>query len=118
LSRENIVGAVGLKNYLALWFHKGVFLKDPENVLSTGKGQKSKSMRQWRIYQPGDVDPAKITHYVQQAIEVEKQGLSIPVDRSMPEIPPILESAMEQHAELREAFNKLTPGRQKEYMQY
>lgn len=116
---KNVVSYGGFKNYFAIWFNNGVFLKDPYKVLMNAQEGKTKSLRQWRLTSIDEIDEAKILEYIHEAIEIEKQGLKIKPDKFVPAIiPPIMDGVLKNEAALNEAFAKLTPGKQKEYITY
>ena len=116
---KNVVSFAGFKNYFALWFFNGVFLKDPKKVLiNTGEG-KTKSLRQWRFTSNEEIDAPTISAYVLEAIEVEKQGLKIQPEKHQPiPIPSILNKSLKNDGAFGKAFKNLTSGRQKEYCLY
>jgi len=115
---KNVVCYGGFKNHFAIWFNNGVFLSDKYNVLVSAN-DKTKSLRQWRFTSITEIDERKILEYVMEAIEIEKQGLKITPDKfqAVP-LPELLNIALEADLEFKAAFNKLTPGRQKEYVLY
>ena len=116
---KNVVSYGGFKHYFAIWFYNGVFLKDPYHILLNAQEGKTKSLRQWRLTSMEEIVEKRILEYIQEAIEVEKQGLKIIPDRFTPvSIPALLEEALQQDSGLKVAFDKLSPGRQKEYMVY
>jgi uncharacterized protein YdeI (YjbR/CyaY-like superfamily) len=117
---KNVVSFAGFKNHFALWFFKGVFLKDHKKVLiNTGEG-KTKSLRQWRFTSGEEIDAATIKAYVLEAIEAEKQGLKIKPEKHQPvtTIPLLLSNALKKDAAFNKAFKILTSGKQKEYCLY
>lgn len=116
---KNVVSYGGFKNYFAIWFYNGVFLKDKYKVLVNAQEGKTKSLRQWRLTSIDGIDEKKILEYVKEAIEVEKKGLKISPEKFTPvAAPALLEDALSKNRQLKTAFGKLTPGRQKEYILY
>ncbi len=67
---RNVISYGGFKNYFAIWFYNGVFLKDKNNVLVSATGGKTKSLRQWRFTSLAEVEEDKILAYVNEAIEI------------------------------------------------
>lgn len=116
---KNVVSYGGFKNFCALWFYNGVFLKDKYKVLVTASGGKTKSLRQWRFTSMKDIDEKKILEYIKEAIEIEKKGWKIGPEkfRAIP-APGILEATLKKDSKLKAAFERLTPGKQKEYIVY
>lgn len=120
LAGKNLVGIAGFKQFVALWFYNGVFLKDPANVLYSAQDEKTKALRQWRFENLDQIrsNEKAILAYVREAIANEEAGLSHkPVKKELC-IPPPLQSRLNDSPQLYEAFYKLTPGRQRDYADY
>jgi uncharacterized protein YdeI (YjbR/CyaY-like superfamily) len=116
---KNVLSYGAFKNFVALWFYNGVFLSDKYNVLVSAQEGVTKSLRQWRFTSLDQIEEKKITEYILEAIEVEKKGLKIkPEKLIMPELPKILNEAFDKESDFGNAFNKLSPGKQKEYLLY
>lgn len=115
---KNVVGYCGFKNHFVLWFYNGVFLKDKYKVLVSAN-EKTKSLRQWRFTSKAEIDEKKITEYIKEAIEVEKKGLKIKPEKfqALP-VPDLLQQELKKDKHLKASFEKLTPGKQKEYIVY
>ena len=79
---------------------------------------KTQAMRQWR-FAPGDEVPRDLLGaYALETIENHQAGKKVkPVSRQL-RIPHELEHAMKEDAALAAAFNKLTPGKKKEYAEH
>lgn len=115
---KNIIGFLGFKNHVALWFYNGVFLKDKYNVLVSAN-DKTKSLRQWRFTSVHEIDEKKILEYVKEAVAIEEKGLKIKPEKHLPvPIPELLVKAFNKNKLLKTAFNTLTSGKQKEYSVY
>jgi len=116
---QNVVSYGGFKNHFAIWFFNGVFLSDPYHVLVSAAEGKTKSLRQWRFKSAAEIDENKIIEYILEAIDIEKQGLKIKPNKfaALP-VPAILESEFNKNPQLKRIFDTLTPGRQKEYIQF
>lgn len=117
---KNIVLMHGFKEYCAVLFVKGALLKDPEGVLITQTAN-VQSARQIRFTSVREINQLKTTlkAYIQEAIAVEAAGLKValkPVSEfTMPEE---LISQLEKVPGLQDAFDALTPGRQRAYILY
>jgi len=115
---RNVLGLGGFKNYFAIWFLNGVFLKDELNVLVNANEGVTKSLRQWRFTDAAQINEKQILAYVNEAISVEEQGKVIkPEPRSFP-VPAILTAAFEQDAPFRDAFDTLSRGKRNDYLEY
>lgn len=112
-----IIGA--FKSYCSIAFFKGVLLNDVGGLLQkpgenshTGRVIKINTLEQ--LQQHSD----QIRALINQAIEIEKQGIKPPENTPAIPIPAELQSKFEALPELGQAFRKLSPGRQKEYLIY
>lgn len=116
---KNVASYGGFKNFFTIWFYNGVFLSDPYKVLINASEGKTKSLRQWRFTSKEEIDEKKIIRYLEEAIEIEKKGLKIENSPFSPvPIPELLSIEFKNNLVLNLAFEKLTPGRQKEYILY
>jgi len=108
---------IGLKNYFALWFYKGVFLNDEAKVLVSADDN-TISLRQWRFTSKADINEELLLQYIYEAIEVEKAGLAVKSEKKAVVIPDLMQEELDTYPDLAEAFNKLTPGKQREYCEF
>ena len=114
----NVALIHGFKDYCAILFHKGVLLKDPENSLIQ-QTENVQSARQLRFSNLQEIEQMESTikAYIQNAIEVEKSGLEVEYkETSEFSMPDEFVHALEENPELQEAFEALTPGRQRGYL--
>lgn len=70
---KNVVGINGFKNHFALWFYKGVELKDDAKVLVNAQEGITKSLRQWRFTSKSEINEKLILEYIQEAIRLENK---------------------------------------------
>lgn len=117
---KNIIGLGAFKNHCAIWFFKGVFIKDDQKVLLNAQENKTKELRQWRIINKEDINIQVLTEYIQQAIIIEENGLSIPKEKSTKEvvIPKELATYFKQNPSVKELFNAYTNAKQREFCNY
>ena len=116
----NIVLIMPLKESCALLFMKGALLKDPRGLLIQ-PGENSQSARQMRFTSAAGIDRLEklIKGYVKQAVDVEKAGLKVAFRKSSDLVyPKEFQDRLDRNSALREAFLKLTPGRQRQYHLY
>jgi uncharacterized protein YdeI (YjbR/CyaY-like superfamily) len=117
---NNIVLIHSFKDYCALLFFKGVLLKDPTHILIQ-QTENVQDRRQIRFVNLEQIKKQKVTirQYIFEAIEVEKSGLKVEfkktADFNMPEE---FQRALSKNKKLKQAFEKLTPGRQRGYLLY
>ncbi len=116
----NIVLIHGFKEYCALLFFKGALLNDPSAILI----QQTKNVQAARQIRFTDtrqiVKMEKILKaYVYEAIEVEKAGLKVKLKKTSEfKIPEEFQKTLAKNPALKNAFESLTPGRQRAYIFY
>ncbi|WP_258102533.1 YdeI family protein [Marinoscillum sp. MHG1-6] len=118
--KSNVVLIHGFKEYCALLFHKGVLLKDTEDIL-VQQTENVQSARQLRFTQYQEIvdQESTIKAYVFEAIEVEKAGLKVPLKKTKEfNMPEEFQKALDENTDFRGAFERLTPGRQRGYLLY
>lgn len=114
---KNVVMLSALKNYCALSFLKGSLLKDERGLLHK-PGENSQAARVMRFTALKDIIKLRSTikSYISEAIELEKSGARISFKKETPELPDELKQRMKENPQLKSAFEKLTPGRQRGYV--
>lgn len=117
---NNIVLIHGFKNYCALLFFKGVLLKDKDGILIQ-QTENVQDRRQIRFTNLEEIVKLKSTikEYVLEAVKVEKMNLKVGFKKTSEySVPEEFQKRFEENKKLREAFEGLTPGRQKGYLLY
>ncbi|SFD96566.1 Uncharacterized conserved protein YdeI, YjbR/CyaY-like superfamily, DUF1801 family [Paenibacillus catalpae] len=115
---KNIVLIHGFKEYCAVLFHKGALLKDPEGILIQ-QTENVQAARQIRFTNVQDIaqKEAILKAYVKEAIEVEKSGLEVEFKPNTEySVAEELQHKFDEMPALKEAFEELTPGRQRAYL--
>ncbi|EAQ41509.1 YdeI family protein [Polaribacter sp. MED152] len=117
---KNILGMSAFKNYVGLWFHQGVFLKDKANLLINAQENKTKALRQMRFSSIAEIDKELVKIYVLEAIENCKAGKEIKPTRNTKPValPSELKLVLNSNKALKVAFYKLTLSKQREYAEY
>lgn len=115
---KNVLGLGGFKNFFTIWFYKGVFLKDEAGLLVNANEGTTKSLRQWRFTSKAEIDEKLVLHYINEAIEVEKEGMEIKPEKKETVIPELLQHELDADTAILEAFMKLTPFKQREYCEF
>lgn len=119
LDGKNVVAIGGFKNFATIWFHQGVFLSDPDKVLVNANEAHTRGLRQWRFTSMKEIKPALVKKYVMEAVRNAKEGKEIkPEKRAALAVPAELQAAFKKDKLLKAAFQGLTPGRQREYLEY
>ncbi|QKJ63045.1 YdeI family protein [Flavobacterium sp. M31R6] len=119
-NNKNVIGVGGFKKFFTLWFFNGVFLKDEKKHLINANEGVTKSLRQWRFTSKEEINEKEILAYIQEAIENEKQGKIIKPEKTKAEviIPTLLQNELDCDSDLKEAFLKFSPSKQKEFIEY
>jgi uncharacterized protein YdeI (YjbR/CyaY-like superfamily) len=116
---KNVVGLGAFKDWVALWFHQGAFLKDPEGVLINANEGKTRGLRQWRFTDGRQIRVATVKAYVKEAIEAARSGKAIKPERNKPvDVPAELQNALSRNRKAGAAFEKMSPGCRREYAEY
>ncbi len=112
---KNIAIVQEMNDFLALMFFKGALLRDPQGVLKE-QGPNSRSALRMEFTSVDDVTAMADTigAYVTEAIAVEAAGLTV---EPAPDLVLVdeLQQRLDDDAELKAAFEALTPGRRREY---
>ncbi|MDH3424813.1 MAG: YdeI/OmpD-associated family protein [Acidobacteriota bacterium] len=116
---KNVVGLGAFKSYFGLWFFQGALLADERKVLINAQEGRTKALRQLRLRSMDEIDRELIRAYVAEAIDLVERGVEIKPGRKKPwTMPAELRAALREHREARASFEALTPGRQREYVEY
>lgn len=120
LDGKLVIGMAAFKNHMGIWFHQGVFLKDPYQQLFNAQEGKTKALRQWRFKEDDSINEPRVSQYINEAIANCRAGKEIKPKKSTTQvtIPPMLLHAIKENTELEKAFTSLTPGKQREYSEY
>ena len=119
LDGKKLMAIGGFKGYASIWFHHGVFLSDPAKVLINANEARTRGLRQWRFTSMEEIKPALVKKYVMEAIKNAKEGKEIkPEKKAALAVPAELQAAFRNDKALKAAFQALTPGRQREYLEY
>jgi len=111
-----VAGLGAFKNHYAIWFHQGVFLKDPDKKLINAQEGVTKALRQWKFSESDEIEPEIVLKYIKEATENAKSGKKLKPQRKKElVIPSILKQVLDKDRSLSDAFKKLTPGKQREY---
>jgi uncharacterized protein YdeI (YjbR/CyaY-like superfamily) len=116
----NLVLIHGFKEYCALLFMKGALMKDPKGILIQ-QTENVQAGRQIRFTSSEQIDKLKtaLKAYIKDAIAVEKSGAKIEFKKAADfAVAEEFQRQLDQSTHLKEAFEALTPGRQKAYLLY
>ena len=115
----NVVILGAFKEYCAMTFVKGSLLKDPKGILEK-PGENTRVARVIRFTNVREIveSQAILKALVKEAIEVEKSGVKVKLDKKPEPAPEELQNKFDEVPGLKKAFNALTPGRQRAYILY
>lgn len=117
---KNVVLIHGFKEYCALLFFKGALLNDPDNILirQTENVQAARQIRFTGLDEITGREKA-LKAYIHEAVEVEKSGIKVEMKETKEfEMPEEFRRKLDSNPSLKEAFEALTPGRQRAYLLY
>jgi len=118
--KKGIVLIHGFKEYCAVLFFKGALLKDAKGILiqQTENVQSARQIRFTNVREIIEMETI-LKDYINEAIEVEIAGLKVNFKKpSEFTIPEEFINKLEEVPGLQDAFDALTPGRQRAYILY
>lgn len=117
---KNIAVVAALKDHCSVSFFKGAGLDDPSGVLER-PGENSQAARVLRLTSAKQIRGlgSIIEGFIRQAVALEESGYKPPTTSpAQMDWPSELVRVLEGDSRLREAFEALTPGRQRGYLLY
>ncbi|MBK7175412.1 MAG: YdeI/OmpD-associated family protein [Bacteroidales bacterium] len=117
---RNVAGIRGFKEHLAIWFNNGALLKDSHKVL-LASSENTQALRKIEFCNIKEVMEHEqiLREYLFEMIELEKAGVKVAFKKSDEmTIPEEFKARLEAMPDLMESFNKLTPGRQRDYCRH
>lgn len=115
---KNVAIIGGMKESCAFAFFKGALLKDVHGVL-TAPGKHSQSTRWIKFTSLREIAEMKsiLKAYIREAIEVEKSGVKLKLRKTSDlKLPDELQTMLDEFPDFKDAFEALTPGRQRAYI--
>lgn len=115
---KNVIGLVAFKNHCVLWFHNGVFLKDEKQLLIAAS-KTTKALRQMRFESVDAIDKTTVLAYIKEAIQNQKLGKELkPEKKADVIISKELQHKFGSDKDLAVQFQKLTPFKKREFVEY
>ena len=116
-SGRNIAVIGAFRGDFRLSFFNAALMKDPDHVLEK-QGQNTAHPDMIRFTNPDEVTGKSpvIQRYLKEAMQYAEDGIRPPRDKDDLVLPEELLEALETDPDLKEAFHRLTPGRQKSYV--
>jgi uncharacterized protein YdeI (YjbR/CyaY-like superfamily) len=119
VDQGNVAIIQPFKERCAFMFFKGALLNDPEGLLES-PGRNSQAARRVMfssVDQIARLEP-RLRAFIAEAIEVESAGLQLPAKQAPEPMPDELGATFARVSGLKQAFEALTPGRQRAYILY
>lgn len=113
----NVFTMSALKDYCAIGFFKGALINDSHNMLEK-PGENTHAARLIKFTSVEQIVNVEhqLRKYIQEAVEIEKAGLKVPAKEKSEPIPEELQVKLDNNPIFKEAFEGLTPGRQRGYI--
>lgn len=115
---KNIFLIHGFKDYCALLFFKGALMKDPDKLLiqQTENVQAARQIRFTDLEQINDLEKI-LREYMFEAVEIEESGIKVEMKKTKEfEMVEEFQQKLDKDPVLKQAFESLTPGRQRAYL--
>jgi uncharacterized protein YdeI (YjbR/CyaY-like superfamily) len=115
---KNVAIVIPLKDACALSFFKGALLNDPKHILQK-IGEHTQAGRWIKFTAVKEISAVQsiLKHYISEAIEIEKSGKKVTLEKaSASAVPEELQARLDAAPKLRAAFDALTPGRRRSYI--
>ncbi len=114
---KNLLIISAFSQYCAISFFSGALLQDEKGLLSK-PGENTQAGRLIRFTDFKEIIEiqAVIKSYIYEAIEIEKAGLKFEYKKNFEPIPEEFIKKLAENSELKSAFEKLSPGRQRGYI--
>lgn len=118
INNKNVIGIIRLKDRVNIWFHQGVFLNDRHDLLINASEGKTKGMRSIKISSVNEVSEEILRDYIVEAIENQKAGMEIKVERGkVVEVPELLMTEL-KNKNILHLFEVFTQSKQNEFSEY
>lgn len=114
---KNVVMLVSFKDFCALSFFRGAVMQDDDGLLES-PGPNSQHVRFLKFRTLADVKThrAAAKRFIEQAIELERAGVKVAPKATKVALPEELVARFARDAALKQAFEALTPGRQRSHV--
>lgn len=119
IDNKNIAGIAAFKGHYGIWFFNGGLHEKNTDLLINAQEGKTHAMRQIKFDENSQPDIKELSKYIEESIEIARKGKKMkpPVKKKII-IPYDLNQHLIAKGELEFAFNKLSPGKRREYCLY
>lgn len=120
-SHQGLVCSLGaFKKHVGSWFFKGALLHDPKQILR--KAQKdTKGLRSLYYTDAAQIDPIVVREFVQQAMILNEQNISIPQEKGKtaePSAPAYMLEMIAKDPRALAVYEEFSPYKRKEYIEW
>ncbi len=115
---KTLIGLGAFKNFVSIWFHQGVFLKDEAGILLNAQEGITKALRQWRVEKGDIIDENLLKTYIFETIENHEVGMQIKPQKKPLVIPPELQLLLDGDQTLNNSFESLSLTKKREFAEY
>lgn len=116
---KNVLTISAFKEYACLSFFKGALIED-KNSLFAPHGESAQAARLIKFTKCSEITNQEplLRNYISEAVAIEKSGKKVEFKKNPEPMPDELVQALEFDASFKQAFYRLTPGRQRGYIIY
>ncbi len=117
LSGKNVVMLTSFNDFCALSFFKGALLADEEGVLELpGPNTQHARLLKFTSAKQVRANRKRVRQFIDEATQLHETGAKAPRAAAPEPMPTELRAALDADAKLRDAFEALTPGRQRSHI--
>lgn len=113
-----MLGMLGFKEHVAVWFHKGALIKDPKKLFEKAD---EKGMRSYKVKEGGTINEAAFLDLVKKAVALNQKGTKVtdakPARKAL-EVPDDLMAVLEHDEKAMSVWNKATYSWKKEFVEW
>lgn len=116
-----MIGTIGLKHAVCVWFHKGALLKDAHKLFDKPEKDEAKGIRKYRIEEGGTIDEKAFVDLVKQAVKVNLSGAKLPDAKPLRKalvVPEELDAVLRKDDEAWSHWEGMTAAQQREYVEW
>ncbi len=116
-----MIGTIGLKQAVCVWFHKGALMKDVQHLFDKPEKDQAKGMRKYRIKEGDAIDEKVFLDLVKQAVKVNLSGAKLTdaqPRRKAPPLPEELEAVLHRDEEAWARWEALSASHRREYVEW
>lgn len=116
--KRNLIGLASFKHHFGVWLFEGALIKKHTKYLSNAQEGKTQAMRQIRYESIDDVDVTILKNIIEENKALFEKGAKLPKKKIEVIIPDLLKTELEKSDLLQANFEKLSPGKQRDYCEH